>query len=651
MTLLKSKRQPIKTRQVTFSYGIMMASGLMSLCLVGHSAYAVQDPPPFPTRPPLEMQSTQAASPNEILFKLKKFLADRTNEGAATTPIAGDAKVAALAAQFNVSITPLLEKNNFKKEDLNPRLSQVYMATLPEGADIAQVLQMLAADPTIEYAEVNQKVQAVKMPNDSYLDYQWALHNLGQTGGIPDADIDAPEGWDIATGNSSTVLAVADTGVDWTHPELSGKVTLGWDFAYDDPYPDDVYGHGTHVAGIAAAKTDNNAGIAGTCWDCQILAVKVLDDYGSGWWDDVAEGISFATWNGAQIINLSLGGGASRVVHDAIKDAYDAGVTVVASAGNGYGPPVGYPAKYPETIAVSATNHDDGLAYFSSFGPEVDVAAPGEYILSILPGNDYEFWDGTSMAAPYVSGAIGVLLSVSAGLSPDEVRDCVMDSADDLGPPGLDDYFGAGRLNLESLLNCGQSGGGETCMGEACTLKGNGGVINGTLGNDVICGSDKNDIILAKNGKDLVCAGDGNDLIIAGNGHDRVDAGAGDDIVKGDRGRDTLEGGAGNDILFGGFNRDILIGGTGNDYLHGGNSQDVIFGHNGNDLLCGSGGKDYLNGGPDNDTCDEASAGCEIVPVPCPIANAAQIDPSFLTPTLENSIGMLKELGALGVNK
>jgi thermitase len=658
MNISKLKQRLERITPTNLSLPSVLAGSIMSWCLVGNASFAAPTSPDFPKFSPLEMATIKGVPSTKILFKLKSIPKIGTAAGTAdrgsVQPI--DRKnlqpsgVDALGKKFNAKVTPLL-KDNLKKNKSSPRLSKVYVAEFPGGTNMEEALQTVKADPTVEYAELNGIVQAVKMPNDPYFDdYQWALHNIGQTGGTPDADIDAPKAWDIPPGKASIMLAVVDTGVDWNHQDLQGKVTLGWDFAYDDPYPDDVYGHGTHVAGIAAANGDEGIGIAGVCWECQILAVKVLTDGGWGYWEWVAAGIEHAWYEkGAKIINLSLGGSeGSKVLHEAIIDAYDAGVTVVAAAGNGYGPPVGYPAKYPEAIAVSATDHNDQLAWFSSYGPEVDIAAPGVDILSSLPGNDYAWWSGTSMATPHVAGAICNCLSLNSSLSPAEIYDLVTTTADDLPPAGWDNYFGAGRLNLAALLD--KCGGGTGCLGESCTIEGNGGIIYGTNGDDVICGSNKNETILAKAGNDLICAGGGNDIVVADVGHDKVDGGLGDDIIKGGSGKDVLKGGPGNDIILGSTQDDVLVGSTGDDYLHGGNGNDVLLGQNGNDQLCGKpGNKDYVNGGPGYDKCDDGGKWCSEF-VPCPIINVLEINPS--SPALVNSLNVMKGLGiSLDVNQ
>jgi thermitase len=646
MNISKLKQRLERTNLIDFPLHSVLAGSILSLGLIGSASFAASTPPEFPKFSPLEMAAKGVPS-TKILFKAKSVPKVGVNASRGDLQPLG---VDALGKKFNAKVTSLLEDDP-KKDKLNPRLSKVYVAEFPAGTNMEEALKTVKADPTVEYAELNGLVQAVKIPNDPYFDYQWSLHNTGQTGGTPDADIDAPEAWEIPPGDASIILAVVDTGVDWNHQDLQGKVILGWDFAYGDPYPDDVYGHGTHVSGIAAANGNEGIGIAGVCWECQILAVKVLDDYGYGYWEWVAEGISYAVWNGAKIINLSLGGSeGSEVLHDAIIDAYNAGVTVVAAAGNGYGPPVIYPAKYPETIAVSATDHNDQLAWFSSYGPEVDIAAPGVDILSSLPGNDYAWWSGTSMATPHVAGAICNCLSLNPSLLPEDIYNLVTSTADDLPPPGRDDYFGAGRLNLANLLtNCSST---QRCLGELCTIEGDGGTIHGTSGDDVICGSDKDEIILAKGGNDLICAGGGNDIIDAGDGNDKVDAGPGDDVIKGGSGKDVLIGNTGNDIILGSTGDDVLEAGPGDDHLYGGNGNDVLLGRDGDDQLCGLPGKDYLNAGVGANECDKAGKGCPPVLTPCPIINALEISSSSLTPALTNSLNVMNGLGiSLDVNQ
>jgi thermitase len=312
-------------------------------------------------------------------------------------------------------------------------LSRIFVFHVPPNTDVRQVVEEYSKDPKVEYAEPDYFVFALRTPNDPDFSQQWSLNNTGQTGGKIDADIDAPEAWDIATGTNSVKIAIVDTGVDLDHPDLSGKLTAGYDFVNNDSIPQDDNGHGTHVAGTASAVTNNGVGVAGVCWGCSIMPVKVLDASGSGTDSQVASGIIWAADQGARVINLSLGGyGAVKVMSDAVAYAYNLGAVVVAARGNDGNSTPHYPAAYPQVISVGATDHNDKRPWFSSYGPDLEVAAPGDNILSSYWDNIYATGSGTSMATPHVSGLAGLLLSLNPALTQDNVRSILKHTADDL---------------------------------------------------------------------------------------------------------------------------------------------------------------------------------------------------------------------------
>jgi len=319
-----------------------------------------------------------------------------------------------------------------------------------------ETIAVLERNPNVAYAEPNYIAFAFEtVPNDPGYGFQWGLPK-----------INAPAAWDITTGSSDVVIAVVDTGIDLEHPDFNcpGKFVPGYDFYNNDSNPDDDhnYGHGTHVAGIAAACTNNATGVAGVAWGARLMPVKVLSASGGGTYATVAEGITYAADNGADIINLSLGGlDPSTTMANAIQYAVDRGVLVVAAAGNcaqdGYQcnyiyNPIMYPAAYETTFAVAATDSNDAWANFSEHHPYVDVAAPGVSIMSTVPGG-YSYLNGTSMATPYVSGLAALIWSLDPSLTHDQVREVIQSSADDLGTPGKDDYFGYGRIDAWQALN------------------------------------------------------------------------------------------------------------------------------------------------------------------------------------------------------
>jgi len=351
----------------------------------------------------------------------------------------------------------------------------VYKIQIQTTMTLEETLFALKRNPDVEYAEPNYIVYSAETPNDSLFDYQYALYNSGQDIGPPGspqgeerADIKATSTWEETKGDEDVVIAIIDSGVDMLHPDLEEKIhSSGYDFVNDDSDATDDEGHGTHVAGIAAAETHNDEGIAGVAWNCKILPVKVLDALGLGDAYDLADGIIWAADNGADVINLSLGVPVELLIlEDAVKYAYDKDIVIVASAGNyipAFGTDVWYPAAYDDyCLAVAATDYNDERADFSNFGPEIDVAAPGELIISTVPtwfwgpnSFPYAWGDGTSQAAPHVAGLAALIKSVKPNLTAAQIMDIIRYSADDVNfvnNLGIDNYIGYGRLNTAKAL-------------------------------------------------------------------------------------------------------------------------------------------------------------------------------------------------------
>ncbi len=259
----------------------------------------------------------------------------------------------------------------------------------------------------------------------------------------------------MITGTKEIIIAVIDTGVDYLHEDLDdGRVRtdLDRDFVNSDNDGMDDHGHGTHVAGTIAAETNNGVGVSGVMWHASIMALKALDEDGAGTAEDIASAIRYAADKGACVINMSLGGGCAQTIADAINYAYfEKNVVIVAASGND-GSSISYPAKDGPVIAVGATDYKDRKAYFSNFGPELDMTAPGVTIFSTVPNSHYETFSGTSMATPHVAGVVGLLLAQRPDLTPAQVRAILHQSADDLGDQSFDRYFGYGRLNAAKAL-------------------------------------------------------------------------------------------------------------------------------------------------------------------------------------------------------
>jgi len=295
----------------------------------------------------------------------------------------------------------------------------VQVVSVPAGSVPAKVADY-RRNARVQYAEPDYIANAVGKPtptttpsptpapstgpNDPYLSQQWGM-----------ATVQAPRAWAVTTGSSTVPIAILDTGIDQNHPDLSSKIGSQANFT-DSVTLDDMYGHGTHVAGIAAAATNNGVGVAGLGYNSSIMNGKVLDDTGSGYYSWIANGITWATDNGAKVINMSLGGtAADSTLASAVDYAWSEGVVVVAAAGNNGNSLPFYPAAYDNCIAVGATDRKDAKASFSNYGSWVDVAAPGVDIYSTYNTGGYISMSGTSMASPHVAGLAALVWATNYG--------------------------------------------------------------------------------------------------------------------------------------------------------------------------------------------------------------------------------------------
>lgn len=298
---------------------------------------------------------------------------------------------------------------------------------------------------------------AASPPDDTWFDRQYALRNTGQTlggvVGLVGSDVGVLRAWDWSIGSPDVTIAVLDSGFD-EHEEFASRLLPGRNIPDDSSRIDDECGsHGTHVAGILTAEGGNDRGIAGVTWRSRILPVVVTDGC-SGFESWVAQGIVWATDQGADVINMSLqystGGSAMA---SAVAYAHAAGVVQVASTGNTGGlDDVQAPARFPETIAVAATDHRDRRWSASSGGPEVDLAAPGYQVYASVGSDSYAYRSGTSMAAPFVSGAVALLKSLRPELDVEDVREALLATAVDVGTSGFDPETGRGRLDIGSAI-------------------------------------------------------------------------------------------------------------------------------------------------------------------------------------------------------
>lgn len=362
---------------------------------------------------------------------------------------------------------------------------------IPAGKTVKDMVDIYRKNPDVEYAEPNFIAQAFLVPNDPYYRFQWHLDDTAVSGANPygganGGGINLEPAWDINTGMSATgvrtIVAVIDTGVAYENfgrkfkkaPDLANtSFVQGYDFVNNDLHPNDDNGHGTHVTGTIAQSTNNLLGVSGVAFKSSIMPVKVLNQSGSGTYLNIADGIYFAANAGAKVINLSLGGtGPSITLENALAYAYNAGVTIVAAAGNEFqngNPPV-YPAAYDAyVIAVGATRYDETRSYYSNTGAYVDLTAPGgdltvdqnfdgygDGVLQQTFNNDprrfaYWFFQGTSMASPHAAG-VAALVIANGITGPNNVRAALESTAEDKGQAGRDDEYGWGIVDALASL-------------------------------------------------------------------------------------------------------------------------------------------------------------------------------------------------------
>lgn len=332
---------------------------------------------------------------------------------------------------------------NEVKEYSRIREIGVRSVVVPKGRR-DEIIKALQSDPSVEYVEPDYVASINLVPNDPYYStYQWHLPKIG-----------APAAWDVATGQTNVRIAVIDSGVDPSTPDLSGRLLgNGYDFVNFDNDPRDDNGHGTAVAGTAAASGNNGQGVAGVAWGVSILPIKAMGADGNGSYSAIASGINYAATNGARIINLSLGGtSSSRTLQDAVKFAWRQGAVVIAAAGNnGTTNPV-YPAAYTECVAVSAINSSDTITSWSSRGSYVDICAPGENITTTGTNGTYVSISGTSFSSPIVAGVAALAASINPLLNNTNIVALLKSTADDLGTSGIDTLYGSGRVNAAKVV-------------------------------------------------------------------------------------------------------------------------------------------------------------------------------------------------------
>src|SRR5437667_2425985 len=309
----------------------------------------------------------------------------------------------------------------------------VRLINVPEAAR-DHVLEALQHNPNIEFAELDGIVRPELVPNDVYYLNEWHL-----------AKIQAPKVWEITTGNPAVTIAILDTGVDGTHPDLAANIVPGWNFYDNNADTSDVYGHGTAVAGQAAAIGNNGIGVAGLVWGCKIMPVRISDANGSAMFSTMVSGLIWAVDHGARVANISYIASTSSSVTSAAPYFQSKGGVVAVAAGN-YATFDSSPDN-PYVLTVSATSTDDSVWSSSNTGNNVDLAAPGVAIYTTGKGGGYVVGTGTSASAPIVAAVAAMVLSVNSSLTGIQVQDILKQSADDLGAPGWDPSYGWGRVN------------------------------------------------------------------------------------------------------------------------------------------------------------------------------------------------------------
>jgi len=321
----------------------------------------------------------------------------------------------------------------------------VYRLRIPKETSVSEFVEQQEKDKPIEFVEPNFIFSALLAPqippNDPLLSSQWAI-----------AKIQVEKAWAVTTGSPKIIVAILDTGIDLTHPDLKHKILPGIDIVDADSDPSDEEGHGTFVAGIVAAETNNAIGIAGVSWGSRLMPVKVLSAFG-GTSADISAGIVYAADHRARVLNLSLGGHSnSQTMSDAVEYAHAKGAVIVAAVGNDDSSNLTYPAAYEKVIGVSATNSEDRIWSPSNQGDHITLSAPGADIVSTGLDNTYNNESGTSLAAPHVSGVAALIFSKRPDLSNAQVEQILYQTADDLGKKGLDRTFGYGRVNAARAL-------------------------------------------------------------------------------------------------------------------------------------------------------------------------------------------------------
>ena len=433
---------------------------------------ATQAQPPTPAVEPI-VASTEPYiehAPNTLLLKLKPgvmLASGQANAAGASVASSAESLNTLLSTLGATSAQPVFGDGGVNAAQASRSsatgLERVYRLQWTSTVPVKHAVAALAADAAVEYAEPDYIARPARVPNDPEYSSQWAL-----------ARINAPAAWDATAGDPSVTIAFVDSGVDLTHPDFAGRLWVnddppngvdddlngkvddlnGWNVFANSNDISDPNGHGSEVGGVAGAATDNSAGVAGMCWNCRLMFVNAMQASFVANYSDVAAAVQYAASNGAQVINLSLGGYAdSAVLRDAVREAAITALLVGGAGNDDSGAPF-YPAAYPEVMAVAATDNTDQKAVFSNYGAWVDVSAPGKDIRTTTVGGGYATGGGTSLAAPFVSGLAGLIRSQQPAWTPEQVRWQILNTAvniDGLNPTRAR-QLGQGRIDAGAAL-------------------------------------------------------------------------------------------------------------------------------------------------------------------------------------------------------
>jgi len=409
------------------------------------------------------------------IFKLVLFTATAVTAYAAP-PQGNDHAPGRLLAQPRLGasangVGQALAKSGARLEKTLDRIN-VHVLQVPEPA-MDQVVAMLQASGLFTFIERDHvRSSTAVTPTDPYFSSEWHL-----------AAIKAPDAWGITTGIASVVIGVIDSGADWDHPDLAPNLVTGHNFLTGTSTTQDNAGHGTSVSGSAATASNNGLGVAGVSWGNKIMPLQVLDATTPAYDSAIANAITYAADHGVRIISISLAGTSpSSTLQTAIDYAWNKGTVTFAAAGNGSSSTPNYPAAGNNVVAVSASDVNGTFASFSNYGTWIDVAAPGNNILTTKLGGSYSAWYGTSFSTPIAAAVGALVLSVKPGLSASALVSLLEKNADDLGTPGFDQYFGYGQVNAyKAVMAAGTATTDTTLPTVSINSPGNGATVSGTI--------------------------------------------------------------------------------------------------------------------------------------------------------------------------